>query len=199
MNQSHSSGPRSRRRFTTREIAMAGLFAALTAVGALITIPMPTGVPFTLQVMVSLLSGVVLGSRAGALSQLIYLVMGGVGLPVFAGRSGGLQEFVGPTGGYLIGFVLAAWIVGRLTERAQRVSLWRGVTAMLAGLLAIYIPGALILSIHLSPLQRAIYYGVIVYLPVDLLKAVAALLIARGLEARGIARPGARPSTGTVH
>lgn len=197
MPDSKESNVKEKRKMTTREIAMAGLFAALTAVGALITIPMPTGVPFTLQVLVSLLAGVVLGSRVGALSQVIYLVMGGVGLPVFAGRSGGLQEFVGRTGGYLIGFVLAAWIVGRLTERATRISVARGVMAMLAGLAAIYLPGALVLSIHLGSIKNAVYYGVITYLPVDLIKAAAALVIARGLEARGIARPTKLPRVGT--
>ena len=186
-------GQEQRRPWTTREVAMAGLFAALTAVGAQVSIPLPLGVPFSLQVLVALLAGAVLGSRAGALSQVIYLLMGAVGLPVFAGRAAGLQVFVGLTGGYLIGFVLAAWVVGRLTERESPIGVARGALAMAAGLIAIYVPGALVLALHWGSLSRALYYGVVVYLPVDLIKAVAAFAIARGLEARGIARPGAAP------
>lgn len=174
--------------WSIKDVAMAGLFAALTAVGAWIAVPLPIGVPFTLQLLVSLLSGVVLGSRIGALSQGIYLVMGAVGFPVFAGRTGGLQEFVGRTGGYLIGFVLAAWIVGKLTERHAKLTPVRGGVAMLAGLVAIYVPGALWLAVHLGSLKTALIYGVITYLPVDLIKAVCAYIIAQGLEARGIQR-----------
>lgn len=177
------------RSWTVREVALAGLFAALTAVGAMVSIPLPMGVPFSLQVLVSLLTGAVLGARAGALSQAIYLLMGAVGLPVFAGRTGGLQVLVGLTGGYLVGFVVAAWVVGRLTERCSPIPPGRGAAAMAAGLAAIYLPGALVLALHWGSLPRALYYGVLVYLPLDLVKAVAAYSIARGLEARGIARP----------
>lgn len=174
--------------WTIQQLAKAGLFAALTAVGAWIAIPMPSGVPFTLQVLVSLLSGIVLGSRAGALSQLIYVVLGAVGLPVFASRVGGFQELIGPTGGYLFGFVIAAWIVGKLTEKQKRITLGRGIVAMLGGLLAIYLPGSIVLSFHLDSFKTAVIYGVVAYLPVDLTKAAIALAIARGLEVRGISR-----------
>src|SRR5690625_1778927 len=130
--------------WTIQQLARASLFAAVTAVGAWIAIPMPFGVPFTLQVLVSLLSGIVLGRRAGALSQLIYVMMGAAGLPVFANRVGGFQELVGPTGGYLLGFIIAAWVVGRLTERHEKITLLRGGSAMLAGMIAIYVPGAIV-------------------------------------------------------
>lgn len=171
--------------WTTREVVYAGLFAALTAVCAQVTIPFYP-VPFTLQVLGVLLAGVVLGARTAALSQAIYLMMGAVGLPVFQGRSGGLHALVGPTGGYLAGFLLAAWIVGRLTERPEGRRGARGAVAMAAGLAAVYVPGVLVLSLHLGSLSRAAVAGFLVFLPADLIKAAVAYAVGRGLEARGV-------------
>jgi biotin transport system substrate-specific component len=106
--------------FPTRSIARdAGLIlggAALTAVCAQITIPyLP--VPFTLQTFAVLLTAFALGSRRGFLAQLAYIAAGVAGAPVFAGWTGGLVHLVGPLGGYLVGFALAAWLVGGLAER----------------------------------------------------------------------------------
>ncbi len=179
-------------KWTTREIALAGLFAALTAVAAQITIPLPF-VPLTLQTLAIMLAGAVLGSRAGAMSQLVYLLMGSVGLPVFANRSGGIQELVGFTGGYLIGFVLCAYVVGFILERSPKLTLVRGMLAMAAGMLAIYVPGVLVLTFHIGSFSSAIMVGVIGFLPADAIKAFIAVGIARGLEARGIRRSVRRP------
>lgn len=174
--------------WTTAQIARSGLFAALTAVSAQISIPLGP-VPFSLQVMVSLLAGAVLGSRAGALSQIVYLLMGAIGLPVFALRQGGVAVLVGPTGGYLFGFALAAWIVGRLLEGRSDPTLVRGGLAMTAGLIAIHVPGALLLALHLDSIPQALAFGTAPYLPLDVVKAAAALAVARGLSARGVVRP----------
>lgn len=177
--------PQSRKQpWTIKEVTAAGMFAALTAVGAMITIPMPW-VPFTLQVLVTLLSGAVLGARAGALSQAVYVLMGAIGLPVFAGRAGGIQTLFGPTGGYLIGFVLAAWVVGRVLAGGQKREALRAVAAMGLGLLAIHVPGVLVLSYHTGSLWGAVLVDV-VFWPVDILKAAAAYAIAKGLKARGV-------------
>lgn len=172
--------------WTTREVVFAGLFAALTAVSAQIAIPF-FPVPFTLQVLAVLLTGAVLKGRAAALSQGIYLVMGAIGLPVFQGRSGGFHAFLGPTGGYLVGFLLAAWIVGRLMEKEGDPRALRGALAMAAGLAAIYIPGVAVLTLHLGSFGTALLTGCLYFLPADLLKAAVAYTVARGLEARGIA------------
>lgn len=194
MSQSIETSPvadtsaRVAKKWTTKALSKAGLFAALTAVSAQITIPLPP-VPFTLQAMVSLLAGAVLGSRAGALSQAVYVVMGAIGLPVFAGRGGGFHFLVGPTGGYLIGFIFAAWIVGKVLERHEEATALRGALAMGLGLLAIYVPGALVLALHLSSLAAALTVGVIQFLPADILKAIVAFAVARGLRVRGIGGP----------
>jgi len=182
LNASPAEG--SKRPWTLKEVTAAGLFAALTAVGAYVTLPMPW-VPFTLQVLVTLLAGVVLGARAGALSQGVYVLMGVAGLPVFAGRIGGIQALVGPTGGYILGFVVAAWLVGRVMERDQARRPLRAMAAMGLGIAAIHICGVLVLSFHVGSLERAVAIG-LAFLPVDVLKAIAAYTIAKGLAARGI-------------
>jgi len=197
----HDSGRRRSgrlsRKWTTREIALSGLFAALTAVSAQITIPLPF-VPLTLQTLAVMLAGAVLGSRAGAMSQVVYLVMGIAGLPVFSNRGAGVQHLLGFTGGYLIGFVLCAFVVGYILERSAKLTFARGLLAMAAGTLAIYIPGVLVLAAHLGSIPRAIVVGVIEFLPGDAIKACLAVGIARGLEARGIQRsilvPAERPA-----
>lgn len=174
----------SRKPWTLKEVTAAGLFAALTAVSALFTIPLPW-VPVTLQVLVTLLAGAVLGARAGTLSQGVYVAMGAVGLPVFSGRGAGLQHLIGPTGGYLLGFILAPWVVAKVLGPRRSVSPGRGLAAMTLGILVIHVAGVLVLSLHVGSLGRAAAIDA-AFIPLDLVKAVAAFVIARGLEARGV-------------
>src|ERR687889_115461 len=97
--------------------------AAVTAVTAQITIPLPfSPVPFTLQVLAVILSGLLLGPRYGALSQAIYVLIGAIGVPVFAGFSGGLGIVLGPTGGYLLSYPAAAAVAGLSTRAATSTS-----------------------------------------------------------------------------
>ena len=96
----------------TYDLATMGLMAAVTAIMAQIAIPMPQGVPMTLQTFAVTLAGIILGSKRGAISMLIYLLLGAVGLPVFSGFRGGLGMLVGPTGGFLISFPIMAFIIG---------------------------------------------------------------------------------------
>lgn len=178
---------------TTRDFSYAALFAALSAVSAQVTIPLPF-VPLTLQVAVALLAGFVLGRRVGALSQIVYIIMGVAGLPVFSARQGGPGVLVGPTGGYIVGFVLAAYLVGLVYEQVDK----KGMTglaeyvasalAMLLGLVAIYVPGVLVLSWHTGSVGTAISIGVVAFLPADLIKAFIAYSVARGLKVRGVVR-----------
>lgn len=96
----------------TIDITTIALMTAVTAVMAQIAIPMPAGVPMTLQTLAVTLAGVILGSKQGAVSMLIYLLLGGVGLPVFSGFKGGLAMLVGPTGGFIISFPIMAFLIG---------------------------------------------------------------------------------------
>ena len=116
MNQTLSRKPVSSQashlRFTTRELVLGGMFAALMAVISQLSIPMPNGVPITIQVFGIALIGVTLGWRLGCLSAVIYLLIGAVGLPVFANFGGGISRLVSLTGGYLWSYPLMAALCG---------------------------------------------------------------------------------------
>ena len=112
MSQTTQAASASKSRFSVRDICYAGLFAAVIAVMAQISIPMPLGVPMTMQTFAITLAAVVLGSRLSAIATLVYLALGAVGVPVLANFSGGFDKFVGPTGGFLISFPLMAYIIG---------------------------------------------------------------------------------------
>lgn len=165
----------------TKSMTGAALFAALTAVGALIRIPLPANpIPLTLQVFFVLLAGAILGAKLGALSQIIYLLLGAIGLPVFSGGTSGFGVIFGPTGGYLIGFILAAFTVGHLIAREREASAVKTTLFFLVGILVIYIFGtaqlALVAKISIG---QAILGGVLPFLPLDIVKAIlaASLLI----------------------
>ena len=101
-------------------MVFAALFAALTAAVAWFKIPLPfTPVPITLQTLVVLLSGAMLGAYYGALSMIIYLSLGVIGLPVFAGGSSGIGVLFGPTGGYLFSYPIAAFVIGKMLENKK--------------------------------------------------------------------------------
>ena len=163
------------------------LFTTLTAIGAYIVLPLPfTPVPFTLQLLFTLLSGLVLGARDGALSQLVYLALGIMGVPVFAGGNAGLGALVGPTGGYLVGFVLAAYVVGYVGDYLNRrawSSVWWGLAIGSIGLGIIHGLGAwwLALTLQIS-FPKALALGCIPYIIPDVIKCVGALVVAEALH-----------------
>ncbi len=162
-------------------VAVVG-FALLTAVAAQITIPLGfTPVPLTGQTFAVLLAGGVLGSRRGALSMGLYVLLGAVGLPFYADGEGGWTAATGATAGYLVGFVLAAFVVGLLAERGQDRRLSTSIPALLAGSAVIYACGAGWLAYHLGlPLTAAagepsaISLGVAPFLVGDVMKALLA-------------------------
>lgn len=174
----------------TRDLTLAALFAVLTAVCAQmsITVPLLTSVPFTLQVFGVLMAGAVLGAGRGSLSQVVYLLLGAVGLPVFAGFSGGLAALVGPTGGYLWSFPLAAWLTGWTADRTGRRARSAAVLGtlyggMLAGIVAIYLLGVIgLYATGAAPSLRAsVRIGILPFIWFDLVKAVIAGLVAMRL------------------
>ena len=161
-------------------------FVILTFLGAYIHIYLPfTPVPITLQTFFVLLSGAVLGKRLGGISQLGYVILGGLGLPVFAGAGGGIFYLLGPTGGYLIGFVIASYLVGRLVGSFPGASLGWIIFSMLAGLGIIYLSGiswlALIMKISFS---RAAALGLLPFIPGAILKLLSAAMIFQHLRSR---------------
>ncbi|MBA7670477.1 hypothetical protein ES703_78623 [subsurface metagenome] len=177
----------------TREISLpnvlswamgVAIFTTLTTLGAFVRIPLPfTPVPLTLQTFFVLLGGAMLGSAAGSSSQSLYLILGASGLPVFAGARGGLSHLAGPTGGYLIGFVVAAYLVGKVVERKDS-SIWL-ILAMLAGTGVIYLLGGLRLAHFLRiGIKQTLYLGVIPFLPGDILKFISVVLVYKLIRAK---------------
>lgn len=175
-------------RFTTRELTYTALFTALIAMGAFITLPVGP-VPFTLQPLFVLLAGLVLGPRLGALSVAAYLALGLIA-PVYAGGTSGLGVLVGPTGGYLIGFVLGAAVAGAVS-RTGKPGLARYVGAGLAGLVPIYALGAtwLALSLQTTSVSVVLVGGVLQFLPLDIVKALVAGVAALSLARSPLALP----------
>lgn len=158
-----------------RAVAVVG-FALLTAAAAQWRIVLGfTPVPITGQTFAVLLSGAALGMRLGAASQLLYLAMGAVGLPVFTDGGSGVATFTGATGGYLVGFVLAAAAVGKLAERGQDRRFATALTAFIAGTFVIYAAGVvgLVLTTGMT-VEEAILRGVAPFVFGDLIKAAAA-------------------------
>jgi biotin transport system substrate-specific component len=136
-------------------------------------------VPITGQTFAVLLLGALLGSRRGAVTAGLYLLEGACGLPVFA-RGGGAGYLAGPTGGYLLGFVLAAWLTGWLAERGWDRRWVTTAGAMALGSAVILILGALRLAAFIGP-QAALYEGLVVFLPGDAFKvALASILLPAG-------------------
>lgn len=111
-------------KISVQDICCIALMAAVTVVMAQISIPMPMGVPMTMQTFAVTLAGVILGSKRGGLSILVYVLLGAIGLPVFAGFSGGIQNLVGPTGGFLISFPIMAWLIGVGVEKRKRTGMF---------------------------------------------------------------------------
>jgi biotin transport system substrate-specific component len=160
---------------SARELSLVALFAALTGIGGFIRIPIPY-VPLTMQTLMVMFSGLLLGGKLGALSQLVYILVGLMGIPIFA-HGGGPGYVLQPTFGYLLGFVCGAYIIGNITER--RASLKQSVLflALVAGTVAIYVPGVAVLYFNLNYIQQkavslttVIKIGCLVVLPGDLIK-----------------------------
>ena len=162
-----------------RGMIYASLFGAGTAAGAYIIIPLPP-VPITLQTLFTCLAGALLGARLGALSQVIYLLIGILGLPVFAGGKAGLGVLFGPTGGYLLGFVAAAWVIGILMNLKKAPGFAWTAAVLVAGTAVIYILGVAQLSLVAKiSVNKAISVGVLPFLIGDVVKILAAAYVVK--------------------
>jgi len=165
-----------------RQMTLISLFAALTAVGAFISIPLYP-VPLTLQTLFTLLAAMTLGSVMGASSQIIYVLLGIIGLPVFAGFKAGIGILFGPTGGFLFGFIISAYIIGKIIELKKEKNIFYYLLAGLIGTLIIYIIGITQLSLVTDMgIKKALTVGMLPFLPGDILKIIAASFIASKLK-----------------
>lgn len=175
-------------KLSTRDLILAGLFAALTAVSSYISIPIGP-VPITLQSLMVILSGIILGSKVGALSQITYVLLGLIGLPIFSGGSGGFDSIFHPTFGFLLSFILVAYIVGKITEKHKSYS--NLIIAVTLGSLLMYIIGVpYFYFIFTSYMGKSItFYGAlkmacIPFIPGDAVKAVISVALGKQLIRR---------------
>lgn len=160
-----------------RDLVLIVAGSLLMAGLAQVQIPLPfTPVPITGQTFGVLLVGAALGSKRGLLSMLLYLAEGAIGLPFFAGASGGLHVLVGATAGYLVGFVVAAYILGLLAERGLERTIRTSFVPFLVGTVIIYIFGVAWLSVVLGNFAQAIVAGLLPFVVGDLIKLVLAAL-----------------------
>ncbi len=160
----------------TYQLVLTGIFAAVTAVCSWISIPLPSMIPINLAILGVLLSAGCLGFKCGTMSQIIYVLLGAIGVPVFAGFSGGFHVIAGPTGGYIIGYILCAMVVGFVSSRTK--SVWALLGSMIAGVLVCYIFGT-IWYIHLMNISfvAGLAQCMVPFLPGDALKIAAALFL----------------------
>ncbi len=157
-------------------IALVIGFALLTAGAAQLVIPLPyTPVPITGQTFVVLLAGVALGSNLGAASMALYVALGAIGLPFYAEGSSGIEVVRGATGGYLVGFVVAAWVMGWLAERRQDRAMATAIPLFLLGSVTIHLFGVPWLAHTLGVSgTEAIELGSVPFIVGDLVKVVVA-------------------------
>ncbi|MCI7146465.1 MAG: biotin transporter BioY [Clostridiales bacterium] len=173
----------------TKYMALCGLFAALTAVCSWISIPLGfTPVPVNLATLAVFLAGGLLGKKYGSISLIVYTLVGAVGAPVFSGFQGGAGVLAGPTGGYIIGYIAAAFVTGLITEKMSRkkgqkylFNLLTIALAMVCGLAACYLLGTAWFMISTGTgLGASMVMCVIPFLPGDALKIIAgSLLVSR--------------------
>ena len=163
-------------RLKARDILNVSLFSALTAIGSFIRIPLPfSPVPITMQTLFTYMAGALLGGNLGALSQLIYILLGISGMPIFAGGNAGISVLVGPTGGYLVGFVAGAFVIGKMTETKKNSGLLWLLSCMMVGTIIIYIPGVIqLMNWNKIGLAEAVITGVAPFIIGDILKMLIA-------------------------
>ena len=167
-------------------VSFTALFAALISAGAFVSIPIGP-VPIVLQNLMALLAGLILGPFLGGAAVALFLLAGALNLPVFAGGTGGIARFLGPTGGYLAGYfimaVAAGLIAGRPAPGRKRDSYPRMVIAVVAGFLIVYVPGVSWLKLTAGyGWAKAAGAGFVPFIIGDCVKAAAAICIAPRLR-----------------
>ena len=166
--------------FSIQDICSVAIMAALTAVMAQISIPMPMGVPMTMQTFAVTLAGVILGSKRGAVSMVVYLLIGSVGVPVFSNMGGGVQYLIGPTGGFLLSFPIMAYLIGLGVEKKSRKGCF---LFLVLGTVANYAVGV---AMYCVLMDASVWTGitacVLPFIPTAVIKAVAAAIL--GLQVR---------------
>jgi len=164
----------------TKDMILTALFTALMAIGAFVKIPFPF-VPLTFQPFFCAFAGIILGSKLGALSQLLYVAIGLAGVPIFA-YGGGITYIYNPTFGYLIGFVAAAYVIGKISESRKKINITNSLISVMSGLLIINLIGVpyfyLIKNLYFNQNISVWYVISIVFLPYFIKDLVLYIIVA---------------------
>ncbi|GHU79121.1 biotin transporter BioY [Clostridia bacterium] len=162
-------------KFTVRDMCFIGIFTAVTVIMAQISIPMPMGVPITMQTFAICLAGMLLSPRNSFFSALLYVLLGAIGIPVFAQFSGGLGIVFGPTGGFILSFPIMAWLVALGAEKKGAIPVTLG---LVAGILVNFVAGMVLFSLITgNGLGVAFTACVLPFIPTTIIKTVAAGII----------------------
>jgi len=177
------------------DLCLIALFTAIISIVSQFNIPLPGGVPMTLQTFIVPVAGIVIGSRRGFMATLLYVILGAIGVPVFHGLTGGLGSIMGPTGGFIISFPVMALLAGMFYElavmfsgerdRNGKAAIYYGLTivGILAGTLFNYVVGVLwfMIMTHNTP-GAALSACVIPFIPTTIIKIVLVLILAPALR-----------------
>jgi biotin transport system substrate-specific component len=196
MNESIGKGAIIMSKLSVRDMAMAALFAALLAVSGRFEINIGPA-PITLQTMVVMLAGSVLGPRLGAISMVVFIALAAAGAPVLAGGTGGLARLAGPTGGYIFSWPLAAIVIGVLVRKLSAKggpAVWKVALAhIVGGILLVHLIGfPWLLAVTKLPFDKGLTIAFLPFMPGDLAKAVIGAAVAMSVY-RSI--PALRPKT----
>jgi len=168
------------KKLSIQDLCLTGVFAAIIIVLGQLNIPMPYGVPMTLQTFIIPFSGIVLGAKRGALATLIYIILGAVGLPVFAGFTGGMSIVFGPTGGFILSFPVMAWLAGKAAEKENILWMFAGLTM---GTLLNFLCGMLMFSlITSSSFATAFLACVLPFIPTAIIKIILSGALGRSIK-----------------
>jgi biotin transport system substrate-specific component len=158
----------------TKQLVLVGMFTAILAIISPLQIIIPISpVPITLQILGVTLAATILGAKLGTLSVIIYTLLGAIGVPVFAGYTSGIPKLIGPTGGYIIGFIIAAYIMGTIVEKQENNTILNLFIVNSIGLIIVYAIGTLQLSfVYTHSIEKAFIAGVLPYILPDIVKLI---------------------------
>lgn len=167
------------KKLTLREITQIGLFAALICLLSQFSIPMPYGIPMSLQTFIIPLTGLIIGPRGGLIATIIYVLLGSFGLPVFAGFIGGLGVVLGPTGGFILSFPIMAWLAGFGAKKNHLTSVF----FLTLGAICNYILGMLVFSlVTSSDIKVAFLASVLPFIPTTIIKIILVDSLGRKIQ-----------------
>ena len=170
-------------KISIQDICSISIMTAITVVLAQISIPMPLGVPMTMQTFAVTLAGIVLGAKRGAISMIIYVLLGAIGVPVLANFSGGFQHLIGPTGGFLLSFPIMAYLIGIGTKMRRQKGVF--LLFLILGTAANYAIGVLMFCILMkASIWTGITACVLPFIPTAIIKAAVASILGLKLQVR---------------